>query len=103
MGVYWQVMKWVQSVCFQDLPLCLGEAMLLGRGGEDRGDGKEAGEAVTVLLRALRSSTSWCWNTAAAGQRDAGAERGCEMFPSRPETGGSRNPTGNLVPMEPLT
>lgn len=53
-----------------------------------------------MLVRALRSSTSWCWN---AGQRDAGAERGCEMFPPRPETGGSRNPTGNLVPMEPLT
>lgn len=32
-----------------------------------------------------------------------GAEQGCEMFPPHPETGGNRNPTGNLTPMEPLT
>lgn len=38
-----------------------------------------------------------------AGQRDAGAEQGHEMFPPHPETGQSRNPTGNLAATEPLT
>lgn len=38
-----------------------------------------------------------------AGQRDAGAEQGHEMFPPCPETGRSRNPTGNLAATKPLT
>lgn len=71
-------------------------------GGDRRDESEEwmgPGQCRSELLAAHPSTGA----ELPAGQRDAGAARGSETFPPHPETGRSRNPTGNFAPMEPLT
>lgn len=105
--VYWQVMEMGMGLLVSGIePCALREAVLLREGEKDGGGGKEESERWRGLGQ-CRSDLSAAHPSAGtellAGQRDAGAERGHEMFPPCPETGGSRNPTGNLAPMELLT
>lgn len=76
------------------MPLCLdrGSAAQVrdGRGRRDRGGG-------SVQVTASRGART----EPPAGQRDSRVRGGREVFPPHPETGGSRNPTGNLAPAEP--
>lgn len=91
---------------FGNCPSTLREAVLLGEGEKDGGGGKEESErwkGPGQRRSELSVARSGAGMEPPAGQKDARAEQGHEMFPPCPETGRSRNPTGNLAPMEPLT